>query len=41
MTAEPPSRGAIRDFFNAKIYGTDRSSWFALYREDDWVDDVT
>ena len=33
--------GAIRDFFNADIYGTDRSDWFGLYRDDGWVDDVT
>lgn len=23
------------------LYGTDRSSWFALYRDNGWADDVT
>lgn len=33
--------GAIRDFFLEQFYGTDRSSWFALYRDDGVIDDVT
>ena len=33
--------GTLRDFMLHHVYGTDRSIWFALYREDGWVDDVT
>lgn len=31
----------IRDFFLKEFYGTDRSEWFALYRDDGAIDDVT
>lgn len=33
--------GTIRDFVLHQFYGTDRSSWFALYRDDGVIDDVT
>ena len=33
--------GVIRDYFLEHIYGTDRGTWFALYRDDDVIDDFT
>lgn len=32
--------GAIRHFYLNNIYGTDRDSWFALYKEDLQIDDT-
>ena len=31
----------LRDLFLKGIYGTDRNAWFALYRDDGKVDDIT
>jgi len=33
--------GGLRHFVLEHLYGTDRSSWFALYRDDGTIDDVT
>ena len=33
--------GSIRDFVLKHFYGTDRTTWFALYRSDDVIDDWT
>lgn len=33
--------GAIKDAYAKHIYGTDRSLWFGLYRDDGKIDDVT
>ncbi|CAM2198552.1 DUF2778 domain-containing protein (plasmid) [Paraburkholderia kururiensis] len=33
--------GGVRDFLLEHVYGTDRSTWFALYRNDDVIDDWT
>jgi hypothetical protein len=33
--------GWLRDLVLENVYGTDRGSWFALYRDDGRIDDVT
>jgi hypothetical protein len=33
--------GSVRDYFLERVYGTDRSMWFALYRNDGVIDDWT
>lgn len=33
--------GYLKDFFLEHIYGTDRGKWFALYRDDEVIDDFT
>lgn len=32
---------SMRDFVLKNLYGTDRTTWFALYRDDDVIDDWT
>ena len=32
---------SMRDFVLKNLYGTDRTTWFALYRDDDVIDDRT
>jgi hypothetical protein len=33
--------GALRERFLKEVYGTDRSTWFGLYRDDGKIDDYT
>lgn len=33
--------GPFRERFLKEVYGTDRSTWFALYRDDGKIDDIT
>ncbi|MGK3116306.1 tlde1 domain-containing protein [Candidatus Pantoea formicae] len=33
--------GPFRERFLKEVYGTDRTTWFALYRDDGKIDDIT